>query len=119
MNDGRCGVTSMKPAARVQLSAKLAILLTPPTRVRESRRRAREDLGIQSAGVYFRGPRKQQTFVFADQAPHLQGLTQSLPVAESQPRETLQLHRIEHSGGRQSLLSSDEERFQIDTHPSS
>jgi hypothetical protein len=44
IKDGRCGVTSRNPAARVQDLAKFSMLLTPPTWARELSRRAIEDL---------------------------------------------------------------------------
>lgn len=52
INDGRCGVTSRKPAARVQLLAKFSMLFTPPTCAREFSRRPIEDLEVNVSIFY-------------------------------------------------------------------
>jgi hypothetical protein len=44
INEGRCGVTSMKVAALCHDFAKFSMLFTPPTWARALRRRAIEDL---------------------------------------------------------------------------
>lgn len=91
INEGRCGVTSMNPAARVQLLAKFAILFTPPTCARESRRMAIEDLECLFSRYAILRP-LERTFVFARHAVDPHGLYQRFPKAQIQQTEILPLH---------------------------